>query len=73
MLADENKPGWLKIDFDRWQAEDDSEEEEQDEITVLLHSYMHNRIWPHVSLKVVYIKLIIKLTEFAGCVSTFQN
>ncbi|XP_028399174.1 very-long-chain (3R)-3-hydroxyacyl-CoA dehydratase-like [Dendronephthya gigantea] len=33
LLADNNKPGWLKIDFDRWRGEDDSEEEKQEEIT----------------------------------------
>jgi hypothetical protein len=37
LLADDNKPGWLKIDFDRWRGEDDSEDErQQDEITVFL-------------------------------------
>lgn len=36
LLADDNKPGWLKIDFDRWRGEDDSEDERQDEITVII-------------------------------------
>ena len=34
LLADDKKPGWLKIDFDRWRGEDDSEDErQQEEIT----------------------------------------
>ncbi|CAB4011943.1 very-long-chain (3R)-3-hydroxyacyl-dehydratase-like, partial [Paramuricea clavata] len=34
LLADDIKPGWLKIDFDRWRGEDDSEDErQQEEIT----------------------------------------
>ncbi|XP_046839306.1 very-long-chain (3R)-3-hydroxyacyl-CoA dehydratase 3-like [Xenia sp. Carnegie-2017] len=34
LLVDKKKPGWLKIDFDRWRGEDESEEEEMmNEIT----------------------------------------
>ena len=34
LLSEDKKPGWLRIDFDRWRSEDDSEEERQNEITV---------------------------------------
>ena len=34
LLADDRKPGWLRIDFDRWRGEDDSEDERlEEEIT----------------------------------------
>ncbi len=33
LIVDEQKPAWLKINFDRWQSEDasDSENEEQEQ------------------------------------------
>lgn len=39
---DEQKPAWLKVNFDRWQSEDasDSEKEEQEQQAKLEVSHM---------------------------------
>ena len=31
LIVDEQKPAWLKVNFDRWQSEDASESEKEEE------------------------------------------
>lgn len=67
LIVDEQKPAWLKVNFDRWQSEDlsDSEKDEQEQQEKLevniLHLYVQtvkiqcrsvNYISPHKSKEV---------------------
>ena len=36
LTRDDPKPAWLRIDFDKWKSEDESDEEDEEELAKVL-------------------------------------
>lgn len=62
LIVDEQKPAWLKVNFDRWQSEDtsDSEKDELEEQAKLEVNKIKHRSLLHcieMMIKITFLKL----------------